>query len=291
MCYTCKHCGKKFESPRQLGGHIVSCKQNPNKRTKEFNKILRIKNHERANYKIYTFVCEVCGKEYQLELSENSYNKSKYKRTCSDECAKKLTAKNTNKTEKNKKIAMSSKGQTSPLKGKIYDKTNNKWIEKIDTAIYCKHCGKEIIGERKNHSAYCSDYCKSFAWKNNGGLRKNSYKQYKSGWYKGIHCDSSWELALVIYYTEHNLFIERNKQHRTYIYNNKSYKYYPDFITDEGLLEVKGYKSDKWNAKIEQNPDIKVLYKDDMKSYLQYVISKYGSDFIKLYDKMDKVPE
>jgi len=26
-----------------------------------------------------------------------------------------------------------------------------------------------------------------------------------------------------------------------------------------------------------------------MKPYLQYVISKYGADFIKLYDKADKI--
>ena len=279
MSYICKHCGKEFGNSRQLGGHIVYCSQNPNKRTKEFNKKLGEKNHEKANYKIYTFVCEVCGKEYQLELSENSYSKGKYKRTCSDECAKKLTAKNTNKTEKNKKISKKLSKNISLNKNK----------EKVVKTVTCKHCGKEF--KTTTNKKYCSDYCKSFAWKNNGGLRKNSYKQYKSGWYKGIHCDSSWELALVIYYTEHNLFIERNKQYRTYIYNNKSYKYYPDFITDEGLLEVKGYKSDKWNAKIEQNPDIKVLYKNDMKSYLQYVISKYGTNFIKLYDKMDKVPE
>ena len=283
MSYICKHCGKEFESPRQLGGHIVSCKQNPNKRTKEFNKTLGIKNHERANYKIYTFVCEVCGKEYQLELSENSYNKGKYKRTCSDECAKKLTAKNTNKTEKNKKIAEKLSKNIPWNKNKQVNRKNNKVVK----TVICKHCGKEF--KTITNKKYCSDYCKSFAWKNNGGLRKNSYKQYKSGWYKGIHCDSSWELALVIYYTEHNLFIERNKQYRTYVYNNKSYKYYPDFITEEGLLEVKGYKSDKWNAKIEQNPDIKVLYKNDMKPYLQYVISKYGTDFIKLYDKADKI--
>jgi len=283
MCYTCKYCGKHFESPRQLGGHIVSCEQNPNKRTKEFNKTLGIKNHERANFKTYNFVCEVCGKEYQLELSENSYNKGKYKRTCSDECAKKLTSKHTNKIEKNKKISEKLYGNIPWNKNKQVDRKNNKVVK----TVICKHCGKEF--KTTTNKKYCSDYCKSFAWKNNGGLRKNSYKQYKSGWYKGIHCDSSWELSIVIYYTEHNLFIERNKQYRTYVYNNKSYKYYPDFITEEGLLEVKGYKSDKWNAKIEQNPDIKVLYKNDMKPYLQYVISKYGADFIKLYDKADKI--
>ena len=30
----------------------------------------------------------------------------------------------------------------------------------------------------------------------------------KQGWYHGIHCDSTWELAFLVYYTEHNLYIE-----------------------------------------------------------------------------------
>ena len=290
MCYTCKYCGKEFEGSRQLGGHVVSCKQNPNKRTKEFYKKLGEKTHERANFKTYNFVCEVCGKEYQLKLSENSYNKRQYKRTCSDECAKKLTAKNTNKTEKNKKIAEKLHKNIPWNKGKSYNRITKTSSDK--PIVYCKHCGKEITGERKNHSAYCSDYCKSFAWKGKcGGLRPNAYKKYKSGWYKGFHCDSSWELAFVMYHLDHNLYIKRNKQFRTYVYNNKQYKYYPDFITENGIIEIKGYTSEKWEAKITQNPDIKVLYRNDMKVYLDYVIDKYGKDFIKLYDKMDKVPE
>ena len=27
--YTCKFCGRRFESSRQLGGHMVLCKKNP----------------------------------------------------------------------------------------------------------------------------------------------------------------------------------------------------------------------------------------------------------------------
>ena len=28
--YKCKYCGKEFDSPQQLGGHIGRCKGNPN---------------------------------------------------------------------------------------------------------------------------------------------------------------------------------------------------------------------------------------------------------------------
>ena len=52
--------------------------------------------------------------------------------------------------------------------------------------------------------------------------------------YKGYWCDSSWELAYVIYNLEHNIKFERNKQGFEYEFENKKYKYYPDFILEDG---------------------------------------------------------
>lgn len=46
--------------------------------------------------------------------------------------------------------------------------------------------------------------------KSMGGYRKGSGVG-KSGWYNGIYCDSSWELAYVIYHIDNNLPIIRNK--------------------------------------------------------------------------------
>jgi len=62
-------------------------------------------------------------------------------------------------------------------------------------------------------------------WKNGckrgGGYRKNAGHS-KKGWYKGIWCDSSWELAFLIYHLDHNLSIKRCTDERTYIYNEKN---------------------------------------------------------------------
>lgn len=117
-----------------------------------------------------------------------------------------------------------------------------------------------------------------------GGYRKGAGRGHK-GRYKGLYCDSSWELAFLVYYKEHNLYIERCTDKREYEYDGKIHTYLPDFITDEGIIEIKGYKSKQWEAKYISNPDIKVLYKDDMQPYLNYVIEKYGVDFWKiLYD-------
>ena len=120
--------------------------------------------------------------------------------------------------------------------------------------------------------------------KTNGGVRK-SIIPYKRGYYKGYHCDSSWELAYVIYNIEHNITFEQCHESFSYEYENETHKYYPDFKEGDVYVEIKNFNSKKFIAKLEQFPfKIKVLYKEDVKPYLDYVISKYGEDFTKLYE-------
>lgn len=106
----------------------------------------------------------------------------------------------------------------------------------------------------------------------------------KKGWYNGFFCDSSWELAYVIYCLEHDFDIRRNTEKRYYIHEGKTKTYIPDFIVDGVVTEVKGYKSEQWEAKHTANPDVVVLYEEEMKPFLSYVISKYGKNFVKLYE-------
>lgn len=121
-----------------------------------------------------------------------------------------------------------------------------------------------------------------------GGHRDGSGRGYK-GKFHGIYCDSSWELAFVVYHIENNLYIERCDERRKYIFNNENRTYIPDFKTSEGIIEIKGYSTKQWEEKLKQNPDIKVLYKNDIKPYLEYVESKYGKKFWEvLYDKKDE---
>ena len=64
---------------------------------------------------------------------------------------------------------------------------------------------------------------------------------------------------------------------------------HPDFVRKlfefeipeiyEGIIEIKGFLTDKTKCKLKQNPDVKVLYKKDMDKYLSYVINKYGHMF------------
>lgn len=120
--------------------------------------------------------------------------------------------------------------------------------------------------------------------KNLGGYVKGSGRG-KKGWYKNFFCDSSWELAYIIYCLDHNIKIERNVEKRKYEWNGKTKNYIPDFVVNGKLVEVKGFKTPQWIAKQKANPDIEVLYEPDLKPILNYVIDKYGKDYIKLYTK------
>lgn len=117
----------------------------------------------------------------------------------------------------------------------------------------------------------------------NGGYRQGSGRG-KKGWYKGFFCDSSYELAYLIYCLDHNIDIKRNTEKRQYEWQGITKNYIPDFIVNGDVVEIKGYKSEQWEAKLKANPDIKVLYSNDLKEVFEYVNKVYGKDFIELYE-------
>ena len=146
--HICKYCGKKFDTGKKLGGHISRCRMNPN--TNQIFENVGTKITKNANFKTYTFLCEVCKKEYNLTLSENKYKKGDYRKTCSRHCASILSAKNADKDIKNAKIKSS------------MIKINENNIKKK----YCLLCNKEIDTKIRKNSKFCSDECKQIHWRN-----------------------------------------------------------------------------------------------------------------------------
>lgn len=161
-----------------------------------------------------------------------------------------------------------------------FKKQYKKNVPLIETM--CLYCQKAIIHKENNPKKYHKD-----CWlKASGGVRKGSSRS-KHGWYKDYWCDSSYELAFVIYCLEHNINIKRNTEGFEYEFKGKKSKYYPDFLVNNEYVEIKNYKSELTDAKISQFPhEIQVLYKNLMKiSVLPYTISKYGKNFVSLYEK------
>lgn len=123
---------------------------------------------------------------------------------------------------------------------------------------------------------------------NMGGYRKGAgYKNVKKGYYKGYWCDSSWELAFLIYCLEHNITIKRNEDKFPYVMDNEIHYYVPDFIVGSTYIEIKGRIDDRCQYKFEQFPSdkkLKIYYEQDIKCFLNYVYNKYGKEYYTLFD-------
>lgn len=105
----------------------------------------------------------------------------------------------------------------------------------------------------------------------------------------GYWCDSSWELAWVIYSIEHAVSFKKNNKKFQYIFKGETRSYTPDFELDNGdFVEIKGYMTPQVEAKIAWFPQDKkliILDKYSIQPILNYVVQKYGKKFIELYDK------
>lgn len=237
-------------------------------------------------WKFFSVKCYKCGKDFEIkEFNVEKPKKEKY--YCSRSCAnshiftnetkQKISDKNKNQIPWNKGIMIEN--------GKII-KGNNKIIKK------CPVCKKEFeVYFHKSNKIYCSKNCYlkdnncSFRKKSSGGLRKGSGRG-KYGWYKGFWSDSSWELAWIIYNIDHNVIFERNHKGFEYYFNNKKYNFYPDFIVNGNFYEIKGYIDSKNKSKIKQFSDeLIIIDKTGIKPYIEYVIKKYGKNYIELYEE------
>jgi hypothetical protein len=267
----CLNCGKpvknKYCNVSCQNTHIWLGK----KRKKE--SIEKQKEHNKNLWKEFDVKCSVCGKEFKVkEFNVESPKKEKY--YCNRSCANKRVWNNEHKT----KLSETCKNSKKVINANRKIGDERKKLTKIIKGE-CLYCGGEINKSKKYHKE-CWLKC-------SGGLKEGSSRG-KSGWYKGYWCDSSYELAWIIYQIDNNQKFERNKKGFDYTYLNKTHKFYPDFLLpDNSYVEIKNYKSELTDSKVNQFPhNIKVIYKEEMKEkYLPYVISKYGKNFISLYKK------
>lgn len=171
--------------------------------------------------------------------------------------------------------------------------TEGKGLRKVINV--CISCSKPFEARKKPNQKCCSVSCKTDAYNRglydlkgkSGGYRKGSGRG-KSGWYNGIWCDSSYELAWVMYHLDHNIPFERNQEPFQYEYNGKIHLYYPDFRLKDGdeLVEIKGFYNEQTYAKLKSvvKTKLTILGKEEMVKYIDYAKEKYGEKFVSLYE-------
>jgi hypothetical protein len=118
-----------------------------------------------------------------------------------------------------------------------------------------------------------------------GQYRQGSGRGRK-GRYKGYWCDSSYELAFVIYAIDEGMAFERNWQSFPYTFEGRARTWIPDFrLTDGTYLEIKGYTSPQTEAKFATFPHgLIVVRRETMQFVFDYVRETYGRDFVRLYE-------
>lgn len=156
----------------------------------------------------------------------------------------------------------------------------------------CKLCGKPVVvwpcnADRKK---YCSRECHRKdpnAKRAKGGYRKGSGHS-KSGYYKGIYCDSTWELCWVIWALDNGVAFTRFPK----MLKGEKINYLPDFLLGDGktIIEIKGYENKarvkKKTALAESKGySVKVLRRPDLQDAFDHVTKKFGTtNFKTLYD-------
>ena len=141
--------------------------------------------------------------------------------------------------------------------------------------IYGEEIGKE---QRINKSKKMTEKC------HNGEIIPN-FKKARYGWYQRIWCDSSWELAWIVYNLDHEIEFERNRKRFPYTYDDEKHNWVPDFKIGDTYIEIKGQITKCDLAKWEYFPEsLTVIGPKEIQPYLNYVTGKYGKDFTRLYE-------
>lgn len=294
-------CGKEFENPQSFNGHKSHCKihalakgksirqveleaANRGKKTSNTYKV-KAANKAKVSSKLWKakqHYCECCGK-----LMIEKFGSGRF---CSRACA------NSHKHSEETKQKISNKLKVVASGCVLKSKQNSiEIIEKYKKSPkYCVICGKELTYNQRFNKT-CCEKCKNellrqtttAAVKLHGG-NLNSTRNAKYGTYNGIECDSSYELAYVIYCIDHNISIKRNNQGFKYTYQGEPHIYYPDFIVNNTYIEIKNYWTEQVQAKIDcfpKNLNYQIIYKNKIKKYINYCKKVYGNNFTELYDK------
>jgi len=224
-------------------------------------------------------------------VHDGSFGSGKY---CSRKCANSRNWTSGDKLKKSqaaKSSVVVHEANTNPDKIKKLTKYNPINIKD------CPICHKEFNAYNYGYvpKIYCSDKCCRLDSKEAGGYKKFSDGGYrpgsgrgKSGWHKGIWCDSSYELCFLVYCIDHHILIERCKSRYAYVDDAGNQRnYYPDFRVgdDNAIVEIKGYKEQYFDRKIAAcDEDIAVYFRDDLNEHFEYVEMMYGKNFTTLYE-------
>lgn len=192
-------------------------------------------------------------------------------------------------------------------KEKLHDKyskaVENTWHNKTDTERKQSLKGfknfKESLSslseeERKSYYSNIGKKAYKTRFKKYGGIHPSTHY-----FYDNLIFDSSIELIFYLYLKDNNISFEFHPYIKfEYFYKNEKHFYYPDFIVEKTIVELKGnqfLKEDGTWRDIYQGNDekmeckhqcllqnnVKIIYEKDMSLYKTWFKNTYGKAFLK----------
>ena len=262
--YECKYCGKQFEKRHQLIGHYSKCKLNPNKKTAS-----------------EMFLCKYCGKKcvskQGLSTHQNHCVQNPNRATYTDKentglslndfrcsfCDK--LCKNDNSLRNHERLCKNNPHRQFT------------WIQEHINEIIPWNKGLTVNTDSRVRANRDSLVQTGYRLADEGnpifGLKKG-----KRGLYKGIRCDSRWELAFVIYCMDNGIEIKRYNKYFNYVTpDGINHRYYPDFIINDSIIiEIKGYYDKLSEIKHKQTHEqVVLLRKNQLQEVFDYVTETY----------------
>lgn len=180
-----------------------------------------------------------------------------------------------NKSQESKDRMIWGKGQT---------KETNESIRKQSETVKRKYQSGELVGTftGRHHTQETKNKISKGTSKSYNYEADRKSGRGKKGSYKGFWCDSTYELAYIIYCIDHNISIIRNKEYFEYEYLGKKHRYYPDFIVDGELIEIKGFANGALPYKEQALKDSKrpyrILFPKDLQHVFQYIRETYNKE-------------
>ena len=164
---------------------------------------------------------------------------------------------------------------------------NSKKNKKI-IVNYCSFCKCSfLVGSNNKNKKTCSKEClRKHQSLNNA--RQGTYG--KCGYYKGVFCGSTWELAFLVFNLDKGRDIKRCELTFKYNLEDGGHTYFPDFIMDNIIYEVKGRE---YGSLVEKNEAVRkagykivMIKKKEINPIIKSVKESYKvKNLIDLYDK------
>lgn len=222
-------------------------------------------------------ICKSCNCCMSYEKRRNKF------------CSKSCSVSFSNKT---RKVIYSEEGMKSLIENILKNKKILQANRKKGNTEYKKNCticnNIFVVTCKNKNKKTCSNKClKKYQSLNNA--REGNIKT-KWGYYKGIYCASSWELAFLIHNLDLCKEIKRCELTFGYELKGEEHLYFPDFMMDGIIYEVKGRELEdvelKTQSVIDAGYTIEVIRKKQIEPIIKEIKKKYKvKDITQLYDK------